>query len=150
MNAINYLGFYYGEKELELLFTELAIKAAPKIKRDEITTHSVSKELGVVLTFRRERFLDVQLREYPEGALVLSNILFYGVKNPTCKVWKGKLPYDVTFGQNKDALIKRLGVPEIDDSEMNIMRWDKEGHAVFADMNDDLALEIFSVQLPVA
>jgi hypothetical protein len=88
--------------------------------------------LGVELTFYPESRVKIRLREYPEGALVLYNIRFYGRKARLFRPFEGQLPLGLQFGASKDSLIKDCGPPDTEIPDLGLMRWDRQCHSLFA------------------
>ncbi len=148
-DLVNLLGRYFGEPEIAQFLSDFNITAVPKLKRGDITVTVSNKESGIEATFRDADALDVQTREYPEGALVLSNVRFYGVETDDFAPYTGPLPLGVTFGASKQKLIDRLGAPARDNLRLRQVRWDFETYCVFARFGDTDDMIIFGIQLPV-
>ncbi|KWE61024.1 hypothetical protein WL76_02755 [Burkholderia ubonensis] len=144
------LGHYFGEPEIAEFLSNLGIADVPKLKRGDSTAIVANEALGVEVTFRDSDALDVKAREYPEGALVLSNVRFYGIKTGDFAPYVGDLPLGVLFGSTKQALIDRLGVPARDNLALRQVRWDFDAYCVFAKFGEKEGMVIFSVQLPIA
>ncbi|WP_067065001.1 hypothetical protein [Roseateles chitosanitabidus] len=149
-HTIALLGSYHGEPAIAELLTLLGIDAAPRLKRGDSSAFLLKRELGVELTFVRERDLDVPpAREYPEGALVLDNVRFYGPGLKTFQAFGGRMPDGLAFGRTLDDLRGVFGEPAWHCSDLNRARWDREGHAVFAGFDDTGRSDVLAVQLPV-
>lgn len=143
------LGAYFGEEPINNLLRELAVEGSPKLLKGEDTTFLHKSENGLELTLTGERFLTAPLREYPEGAVVLTNIRFYGEGVDGFKAYTGKLPYDLKFGENLTDLTNALGHPGWVSPNGRRFRWDQNGHAVFATLGADARLQMLAIQLPV-
>src|SRR5262245_36376751 len=150
---LSVLGKYWDEQELRDLLASLGISGAPKLKRGDITGYLSSRPHGVELTFRRGVALDVPLRQYPEdavalrtspqGAVVLSNIRFYGKKTAPIQPFKGKLPFGGQFGASKQSLIQDLGPPEFEVGNNGPIRWDRDRYWLFAILAADETMTTF-------
>jgi hypothetical protein len=147
---ISVLGKYFGEAELTSFLAEFEITDKPKLKRGDSTTYLTKEARGIELTFDDVEALDVSTREYPDGALVLSNVRFYGAQIGSYQPFVGQLPLGVIFGDSKSALLSKIGVPAEDDEDLRLLRWDFQGFCVFAKLSKSGDLRIFGVQLPVA
>ena len=147
---ISVLGKYFGEAEITSFLTGLEITDKPKLKRGDVTTHLSNNSLGVELTFRAADALRVSTRDYPDGALVLSNVSLYGDQSDDFQPFVGPLPLGVVFGDSKSALLSKLGVPTRDNEELRLMRWDFQGYCAFAKLSESGVLRVFGIQLPVA
>jgi hypothetical protein len=147
---ISKLGKYFGETELSLFLTELEITGKPKLKRGESTTHLSNESHGIELTFRDTDTLRVNTRDYPDGALALCNVRFYGTQIGSYQPFVGQLPFGVIFGDSKSALLSKIGVPAEDDEDLRLLRWDFQGFCAFAKLGKSGDLRVFGVQLPVA
>ena len=141
------LGKYFGESEITELLSELDVQEKPKLKRGDDTTFLSKPTKGIELTFEDSEALITSAREYPEGALVLSNIRFYGVKTDEFSLFQDKLPFNVNFGDDKNTLISKLGQPVLSNPSGTKMRWDSQAVSMFASLNQSGHLEIFSIQL---
>ncbi|MDI3722975.1 hypothetical protein QK353_13700 [Pseudomonas aeruginosa] len=80
MEYINFLGYYYGEEELNLLLNALAIAEAPVLPRGDTDTYLLKESAGIELTLSDAESLKFPERDYPDGALVLTNVRYYGKK----------------------------------------------------------------------
>ena len=105
--------------------------------------------LGVEVTFRDADALDVKTMEYPEGALALANVRFYGVKTDDFAPYTGELPLRVTFGASKQTLIDHIGAPARDNLALRQVRRDFATHCLLAKFSEKDNLIIFSAQLPL-
>jgi hypothetical protein len=146
----NLIGHYLGEPTISTFLSECGIVDVPKLKRGDPTAIVANGASGVEVTFRNADALDVKTREYPDGALVLANIRFYGIKTDDFEPYAGTLPLGVSFGAAKQILIERLGTPARDNLTMRQMRWDFDTYCVFAKLAENDGMSIFSVQLPIA
>jgi len=148
MNYAEKIGLYYGEPQLEDLLSKLNISAKPKLKRGDDTTYLSSHELGVELTFEDADSLSQPRREYPDGALVLSNIRFYGVPTGLFSAFKGTLPRGIQFGTKRQELISALGEPDWAAPSGRKFRWEKDIVWLLISMSDRDEAEIVSLQHP--
>ena len=147
---VSALGLHWGEPGVRDLLASLRIEAEPRLKRGDYTAYLHNHRLGVELTFNEQSALDVPVRDYPAGALVLSNIRLYGAKSGPFEPFTGKLPFELRFGDSTQALIERLGPPDVEGRELGLlMRWDTERYALFAQFSDAGTLNRVSVQTPV-
>jgi len=142
-----FLGKFHGETDIVNLMNEFDITEKPKLPRGDIDAYLTNHKKGIDFTFTDERHLDVKAINYPEGALVLSNIRFNGVADKHYKKYDGTLPEGVSFGMSKLEVIKLMGNPVV--GRRNL-RWDREGYCFFAEFDDADKLIEFAIQLPVA
>jgi hypothetical protein len=149
-NVVGLLGHYFGEPEIEKLLSDFNITAVPRLKRGETTDIVVNEALGIEVTFRDARALDVRTKQYPKGALVLSNIRFYGVRTEDYVPYTGELPLGMKFGASRQMLMNQFGTPAWDSSALQSIRWDFDGYCIFVTLDDNGRMIIFDVQLPVA
>lgn len=143
------IGSFFGEEPVRQFLDALAVEGAPKLPKGEDTTFLKKSENGLELTFAGERFMTGKTRQYPEGALVLTNVRFYGAGVDDFDAYTGELPYGLNFGATLDDLTKALGTPGWKSPNGQRFRWDQSGHAVFATLGEDAKLQILAVQLPV-
>ncbi|KAI1695674.1 DNase CdiA [Ditylenchus destructor] len=105
------------------LVNALEIVEKPQLPKGDDTAYLVSEQRGVELTFVDERYLDAPpTREYPEGALVLNNVRFYGVAGSRFKRFDGELPHGLAFGQTLDQLKAKLGATTWESSDSDRAR----------------------------
>jgi hypothetical protein len=143
------LGTYWGEQTLRDFLLPLGISDTPRLKSDDWTGFLQNYKLGIELTFKREDWLDVALRDYPKGALVLANIRFYGTNKGLFRRFEGQLPLGVRFGDSREALIEILGPDDPDVSDIRKMRWQRDTYCLFATLSESGTLIQFSLQLPL-
>lgn len=156
---LKYLGKYYGEEEISNLTTEFQILKIPKLPKGDIDVNLTNHTIGIELTFTDENHLDVKITEYPENALVLTNIRFNGVADKKIQKYEGLLPFRLQFGMSRAEVIKLVGYPDnpkysggvlVDPSgQKRNMRWDKKDYCFFA-RYDEEKFSVFSIQLPVS
>lgn len=149
MNYAEKIGMYYGEPKVDDLLSQLMILDKPKLKRGDDTTYLSNHELGVELTFEDAESLDQPRREYPDGALVLTNIRFYGISVGLFSAFKGTLPHGIEFGTKREELLSNLGEPGWISSSGNKFRWETEEPWLLVSMNDRGEAEILSLQHPM-
>jgi hypothetical protein len=148
IDVIAALGRTAGEPELRDLLAALRIEAKPAVKRGDVTAFLQNRKLGVELTFGYAEGLDVPLRDYPPGALVLRNIRFYGPGSSTHEAFAGDLPFGLRFGDTRAALIAKFGPPDADGTDIPPMRWDTARYALHAQLGKDDRLMRLSLQMP--
>jgi hypothetical protein len=148
IDVIAALGRTLGERELRDLLAALRIEAEPVVKRGDFTAYLHNRKLGVELTFVYAEALDVRLRDYPPGALVLDNICLYGPGYSTHASFAGDLPFGLHFGDTPAALIAKFGPPDANGTDIAPMRWDTARYALFARLGDDGTLTQLSLQTP--
>lgn len=147
-NYIDILGKYFGESELTEFLSRFEIASPPKIARGDRDVSVLSVRNGIEFTFTAERFLDVAFREYPDGALVLSNIFFHGTKTAAHESFRHALPLGLLFSMDKDAVTEHLGKPQWTNSKGTLFRWDAEKHCVSSRFDENGQLDMIGVQLP--
>ncbi|WP_343628426.1 hypothetical protein [Roseateles sp.] len=144
------LGYYFGEREVSELVNALEIVEKPQLPKGDDTAYLVSEQRGVELTFVDERYLDAPpTREYPEGALVLNNVRFYGVAGSRFKRFDGELPHGLAFGQTLDELKAKLGATTWESSDSDRARWDQPDHLIFAGFDDQGRADVYALQMLV-
>ncbi len=155
-----YLGRFFTEKEIDELLASFSISKKPKINKGDTTGHVSSKENGVELTFRDEKYLKIKRNQYPDGAAVLSNIRFVGYSTDQLSKYVGILSDGISFESTKADLIRIFGYPNDPKYKKNgkletgeddsLMRWDRADYCFFAEFDDANKLVEFALQLPVA
>lgn len=146
---ISVLGKYFGEPEITSFLSEWGIREKPKLKRGDDTTFLSAPPKGIELTFETSETVTTSARDYPEGALVLCNIRFYGVEADDFSPFKGELPFNVKFGDDKQKLISQLGKPAWLNPSFTLIRWDVPNVSMFASLDKKERVETFEIQLPV-
>jgi hypothetical protein len=149
INLIAALGRAWGEPELRDLVAAFRIAASAAVKRGDLTAYLHNRTLGIELTFRYAEALDVPLREYPTGTLVLSNIRLYGPGSSSHATFNGDLPFGLRFGDTREVLIAKFAPPDADSTDIAPMRWDTARYALFARLDEAGRLDRLSLQLPV-
>jgi|GEM_PF-889810 hypothetical protein len=145
---VSVLGKYFGEVELTLFLAELNILKLPKIPRDESDIIVEVKDHGIELTFQNEDSLDVSFREYPDGAVVLSNIFFHGVETKNHGMFRLDLPFNLSYSMNKEDAAKALGSEPWVNKSGNLLRWDFGKYCISTQFDDGGRMELVGVQLP--
>ena len=79
LDFVKFLGPPYKDADLNIFLEIMEISAEPILAKNDVTTHIGNPKLGIELTFRDERYLDVKLRTYMAEALVLSSFEFSGL-----------------------------------------------------------------------
>jgi hypothetical protein len=143
------LGTYWDEQPLRSFLSSLGISAVPRLRRGNWTGFLQNHKLGIELTFKHEDWLNVALRDYPRGALVLANIRFYGTNMGLFRRFGGQLPLGVRFGASREALIETLGPVDSEAPDIGSLRWDRKEYCVFAILSESGTLIQFSLQLPL-
>jgi hypothetical protein len=149
MNYAGKIGLYYGEPQLEDLLLKFHISEKPKLAQGDDTTYLSNRELGLELTFEDADSLEQPFREYPDGALVLSNIRFYGTSSEDFSPFKGELPNGIQFGTKRQELISTLGNPDWTGMLNTKLRWNKGLSWLLVSLNDNDEAEIVSLQHPM-
>jgi len=153
VDPVAVLGRAWGERELHEFVAALGIEGAPVVKRGNFTAFLQNPKLGVLLTFRIAEALDVPLRDYAPGAVVLSNIRMGGPghgKPP----FAGDLPFGLRFGDTKEQLYAKLGPPDRSaprDARSGFippLRWDTARYALYAQLDDAGTLIELALQVP--
>ncbi|WP_025804398.1 hypothetical protein [Pseudomonas chlororaphis] len=148
MNYFESLGAYYGEKKIKDLLEDLKITETPTLPRGDADTYLLKEEAGIELTLSDSESIKDPKREYPDGALVLTNVRYYGKEMQGFSIFQGELPYGIQFGQEKKEIISMLGEPEWKNSDESRLRWIRGNHRVHVTLNDANRAIIVSVGLP--
>ncbi|QEI07094.1 hypothetical protein FXN63_15545 [Pigmentiphaga aceris] len=144
----SFLGNYHGEDSIERLLDTLGIVDVPKLKRGDEDAYVKNRNAGVELTFTDEDTLDAVPRQYPEHALVLTNIRFYGPgASKKFENFTAALPSGLIFDMCYQDAVHVLGPEGGNDPDKTLVRWDLPDHVLFADFNDEDKLKVVSVQL---
>ncbi len=147
-DLVSLLGLTLGDDRVEALLTDFSITRRPRPPRGDVTTDATNRQLGVDLTFRNEASLKVRLREYEEGACVLSALHLHGGDRPY-KPFTGALPHGLSFGMTAEAVEAALGKkPDWQNDTAQSVRWDFPDHCLFASYRDNV-LRRLTLQLPV-
>ncbi|MDH0090947.1 hypothetical protein N7373_05775 [Achromobacter mucicolens] len=148
MEYINFLGYYYGEEELNPLLNALAIAEVPVLPRGDTDTYLLKESAGIELTLSDAESLRFPERDYPDGALVLTNVRYYGKKIGEFSIFQGALPCGIKFGQTKADLISLLGEPEWKNDDESRLRWVRGSHRIHVTLDRDGKAIILSGGLP--
>ncbi len=149
MKHFEYLGCYHGETKLDALLAALDINEPPILPRGDTDTYLSNEAAGIELTFSDSASLSAPQRDYPDGALVLVNIRYYGRRLDEFSIYQGNLPYGLTFGLNKYELIALLGEPEWRNPEGFRLRWIRGHHRVHVTVSKSERAIIVSLGLPI-
>jgi hypothetical protein len=144
------IGDYFGEPRVALVLKHLGIEKTPKKPRGERSVNFSSESLGVEIAFTDEGSLDVPNPRYPEGALVLSSVRFYGPGSREFKQYTGRLPHELSFDMRLADVSKLLGAPAFSNEFIGTYRWDLQHHCIFVDCEVGKKVTQICVQLPVA
>ena len=147
MNFKNFLGRCLAEKPIDDLLVHFAIAKKPKRHKGSDTAYVSNLELGVELTFIDCESLD-DASGYPDGALVLANIRFYGIPNHEFSKYAGDLPEGIQFGETKDEILRRLGEPNWTGMDGAKFRWNQEATRLLVSFDDEDRVDIVSLDLP--
>ena len=130
---------------------KFGIAKTPRLERGRTVAYAVNEKKGIDFTFEDERMLDLPLREYEEGALVLVNIRFYAEGVEGYRQYRGELPYGLKFEMGwKEALALIGKKPAKEDSDLAIERWDFKGHCLFLEFNEKgTKIRTVALQTPV-
>ncbi|HLH88166.1 MAG TPA: hypothetical protein VKX28_06885 [Xanthobacteraceae bacterium] len=151
IDVLSVIGAYWGEPQLRDFLAALQFPAAKArvIPVDDYASYLQNQRLGVELTFQILARLKVQPRSYPDGALVLMNIRLYGEKRNSFTPYAGVLPLGLHFGDTRQALIDKLGPPDLVTDLVSQLRWDYDRYCLFARFSAAGELTIVAVQTPV-
>ena len=149
MQHHQYLGIYSGEANLGDLLKSLNIHEQPILARGETDTYLSKETAGIELTFSDSETLKSPERDYPDGALVLVNIRYYGKQIGQFSIYQGVLPYGIKFGLKKAALLTLLGEPEWKNPQESRLRWIRENHRVHVTLSHNEEVAVVSVGLPL-
>ena len=147
---IDAVGDYFGEPRVATLLKHLGVDKKPKISRGERSTNFVCKPLGVEISFTNESSLDVSNARYPDGAVVLSSVRFYGPGSEEFEQYSESLPHALSFEMGVADVSKRLGNPAFSNEFIGTYRWDLPRHCIFVDCEEGKKITQVCVQLPVA
>ncbi len=148
-NVTELLGSFYQEAPLKQFLDALGLSEKPRLPRDSTTTVLHRYDLGIEITFTGERYLDQPIRDYPEGALVLTNLRFYGPGFRNFSSFDGTLPYRLEFGATLKQLASVFGEPAWFDAELAKARWDLPNHAAFAGFDEEGRSDLYGFQTPI-
>lgn len=149
MKHFKFLTQYYGEKNLKKFLNKLNIYKIPNPLSNACDdTYLKNKKAGIELTFSHPESIKEGKRKYPAGALVLSNIRYYGARIGKFHVYKEKLPYGIKFGQMKSDLFPILGKPEWKNPEESRLRWILNNHTLHITLNNENRVIIVSLGIP--
>lgn len=144
------LGITSDDQGAKELLKQFKITKEPKLKGDDFTAIVLNHSLGIEITFRDERFVEVSFQEYEEGALVLWNIRMYGPGHQLFKPFTGVLPFGLTFGMSRKEAGEKMGrKPAWESKDPAKARWDFEKHCAFLAFDKAKGLHIVSLQMPV-
>lgn len=156
---VKFLGMYWGEPSLQPLVDALGISKTPRIAKGEKTGQMLFKKLGVELIFKDERFVKIPGKLLPEGAMVLSNLTFYLTKSDGYHPYNGALPSGIKLGISKADVLKVFGSPDdprytpagqlLPGEDDWMMRWDKQGFAMYCAFSEEDAATDLALQLPL-
>jgi hypothetical protein len=143
------LGRYWGEPELRDALVALGVETATRPVLEDRYAFLFNRAQGLELTFWPPDALDVPLRAYPADAVVLVNIRMYGEKTSRVAPFAGDLPFGLRFDDTRQSLIAKLGPPAAVVEFLPVLRWDRDGYALFVRLSDAGTIFSMSVQLPV-
>lgn len=159
LNYVKFLGNYYGEQQFNDLLLGFGISKPPKIDRGDITTYLSAKKIGVEFCFRDEKYINNPQKSFPEGALVVSNIRFYGFGVTGYGSYQGAIFSDVTLKSQKKEIIELIGLPNapkfsetgepLPGENASVFRWDRSDHCLFFAFSKDGAIRNVAIQLPL-
>lgn len=149
-NVTSLLGSYYPEAQLRKFLETLGFSEKPQLPKGSMSTHLIREDLGIEITLTGERYLDNPERTYPEGALVLKNIRFYGAGDPDYSPFYGILPHGLQFGSTLEQIYPLIGKPDWFDEDLAKARWKLSDHAVFANFNKNGQSRVYSFQMPIS
>ncbi len=144
------LGLTVDDARIQAFLANCGITEQPKLESDDDETAIVENaKLGLEVTFKDERFLDVKSAEYEEGDLVLSNVRMYGTGDDMFREFPGRLPCGLRFESTpQDAEAALQAKPAWVNSDSTHARWDFATHCLFLRFRKAKELAQVSVQLP--
>lgn len=149
-NVTSLLGAFYPEVSLKQFLDGLGFLGIPTLPRDSTSTYLLRHDLGIEITLTGERYLDNPSRVYPEGAIVLENVRFYGAENSSFTKFGDELPHSLQFGLTLKQLSGVLGDSIWFDEELAKARWDFEGYTMAADFDEHGCADVYSFQMPIS
>ncbi len=141
------LGLYLGEAPLDDFLATVSITKKPKIPRDDIKSRIASKAAGLDFTFTDSAHLDFPPRDYPDGAVVLSSIIFNLRKTSDLDAFKGTLPKGISQNMSIEEVKLLLGKPAFVNEDSDQFRWDFDHRCMFVGFNSPSEMSRVSILL---
>lgn len=148
---IGILGLTSEDVVVKKILAYFSITKAPKLPKGRTNAFAVNEKKGIDFTFKDERMLELPMREYEEGSLVLVNIRFYADGVEGYRQFRGELPYGLNFSMGWKEVLAKLGKnPAEKGDEIAIMRWDFRNHCLFVQYGESgQSIETVAIQTPV-
>jgi hypothetical protein len=143
---LSFLGSYVGSKKIEILFQNLDIKKNPVLNKNDTDTFVQKYDDGLELTFTLESLFDSSVN-YPEEALVLTNIRFYLDDNKKHKAFTGSLPFGLPNAMDKKTINEVLGAPDSENAKFRQFKWIKENTEIYCYLNESDLVVILSIKM---
>lgn len=134
------IGRYFGETEITELMQKLDLIGKPKRKRGEDDAYVMAPDIGIELGFTDEEALEPPLldaREYPDGALVLTNVEFFGRRSGNYIPHSGNLPDGLIFGMTKQEVQNLFGAPHKMYLGEDVFKWICDERALICTFESD-------------
>ena len=150
-DLISLLGRTADDPLVKEALEKFGITKTPRLDRGRTVAYAVNEKKGVDFTFEDERMLELPLREYEEGALVLVNVRFYAEGVEEYRQFRGEMPYGLEFDMGLKEATALIGKkPAKEDSDLAIERWDFKGHCLFLEFNEKgTKIRTVALQTPV-
>lgn len=149
---VQLLGQPSENDEVKAFLSACGISKTPTLKKGDVTVAIANKKIGIDVTLRDERYLDVRSQSHEEGALVLSNVNMYGDGHSTYRRFEGELPLGLTFDMDRSTSLAQIGKnPSWQNKDFTLARWDLGAYCLFLsfDKKGERVTEV-AVQLPVS
>ncbi len=148
IDALTLVGSYFGEVDLDRVLSSLGYSGRPKVKKGDNNVTIEFKDNGLDITLAPERALDVRARNYPDGALVVTSVLFHGTSDGGYSPYEHEPPFQVLFGMTQKDVASVLGAPSSTNASATLQRWDRVGHCASVRFSSSAAAEMIGCQLP--
>ena len=155
VDIIKLLGLTSDNEKVVDFLVKYGINKNPMLKHGEENAYLENILLGIEITFKDERFLDIKRDEYEEGALVLSNVRMYGPYKDNgdfSRFDEAKLPFGLKYDFDlKEVVSKLKKQPAFVNKSVGIARWDLKDFCLFVTFDKKMQkIRIVAIQLPVA
>lgn len=148
MNYRDLLGKYFGEAELSAWLESVGIAGQAEIEGGDQNAFLSNEKAGIECTLSDSAQMESAARDYPDGALVLINIRFYGEPTDDFSAYTGPLPDGFDFGESEAELKARWGEPEWRNPKGNRMRWLIDGKINHVTLNAQGGAKILALGMP--
>ena len=146
------IGCFFNEAPVTQLLTQFDISEKPRLPRNDDVAYLSDKVKGIEVAFTDASTLDepfASARSYPEGALVLTSVDFFGRPGRKFAVYQGELPVELRFGMSRKDVEKLLGPADDEAMDGDIAKW-IDGHKCLVCEFDEDALTQVSCQMALA